>query len=137
MNNNRLVLLLLLLIILIPLFYESLYRKYLGIHYIIDINDVDPDIIYNNEKLIQICDNCLSKCNVNILNKSFHEFKPHGLTLLYLLSESHFSLHTWPEERKLRMDFFSCTTMEKCEIGVEYLRKEFSNSNIYVDRFLR
>jgi len=51
--------------------------------------------------------------------------------LLYLLTESHFSMHTWPEYQKIRIDFFSCEKNEdRCNIVIEHLKKEFKGADI-------
>tara|TARA_B110000305_G_C19309354_1_gene573243 strand:- start:275 stop:667 length:393 start_codon:yes stop_codon:yes gene_type:complete len=95
-----------------------------GIHYIVDIDDLNTDLINNNTSLIEICDKALEIGEVTILNKMIHHFEPHGLTLLYLLTESHFSVHTWPEHHKIRIDFFSCEKNEdKCNAVIEHLKK--------------
>lgn len=36
------------------------------------------------------------------------KFEPQGVTLLYLLSESHVSIHTWPESNACALDFYHC-----------------------------
>ena len=94
-----------------------------GIHYIVDIDDMVTDLINDNKSLIEICEKALELGEVTILNKMIHHFEPHGLTLLYLLTESHFSLHTWPEHHKIRIDFFSCENNEsKCNIVIDHLK---------------
>ena len=45
---------------------------------------------------------------VEILNVSSHKFEPQGFTLVALLSESHFSFHTFPERGVISFDFFTC-----------------------------
>jgi len=37
-----------------------------------------------------------------------HQFKPHGVTVLALLAESHAALHTWPEHRAWTFEIFLC-----------------------------
>ena len=71
------------------------------------------------------------------MKKLLHEFEPQGLTALYLLTESHFSIHTWPEKSQLRIDLFSCSDPSKCEKGTEYLRNEFKNADIQVEKIIR
>ena len=101
-----------------------------GIHYIIDIDDMVTDLINDNKSLIEICEKALKLGEVTILNKMIHHFEPHGLTLLYLLSESHFSMHTWPEYNRIRIDFFTCDNNEhKCNRVIAHLKNEFLGSN--------
>jgi S-adenosylmethionine decarboxylase proenzyme len=110
---------------------------HVGVHYIIDVDDADDRLLYDNTAMIKVCDDALRKSGVTIVNKAVHAFHPHGLTLLYLLTESHFSLHTWPEHRKIRIDFFSCQNHEKCEIGCDHLKRAFHGSTIRVQRLYR
>jgi S-adenosylmethionine decarboxylase proenzyme len=43
------------------------------------------------------------------LNISWHNFDNQGaFTALYLLSESHLSIHTWPEHNFIALDVFTC-----------------------------
>lgn len=41
----------------------------------------------------------------NVIEK---HFSPQGYTALFLLSESHFAIHTFPEERKTYIELSSC-----------------------------
>ena len=47
-------------------------------------------------------------CDLTILKTSTHKFQPYGLTSLFLLSESHVSIHTWPEMGTCAIDVYSC-----------------------------
>lgn len=101
-------------------------KPFVGLHYIVDIDGIRNELITNNDKLIELCDVSLEIGEVTILNKMIHHFEPHGLTLLYLLSESHFSMHTWPEHNKIRIDFFSCDNNEhRCNRVISHLKNEF------------
>lgn len=69
----------------------------------------------------------IKKGNFQILKTGFHKFKPQGLTGFFLLSESHLSLHTWPEENHMAVDLFTCgekkPTMESLRYIINGLRK--------------
>ncbi|MFY0626038.1 MAG: S-adenosylmethionine decarboxylase [Reichenbachiella sp.] len=39
-----------------------------------------------------------------------HHFKPQGWTGLWLISESHFAIHTFPEENKTYIELSSCNS---------------------------
>ena len=43
-----------------------------------------------------------------VLNISTHAFSPYGVTAVVLLSESHMSIHTWPEHGYAAVDIFTC-----------------------------
>lgn len=45
---------------------------------------------------------------MNILNTYTHQFTPHGLTILVCLSESHVSIHTFPENNCVSVDAYTC-----------------------------
>jgi S-adenosylmethionine/arginine decarboxylase-like enzyme len=54
---------------------------------------------------------------------------PYGATMVYLLAESHLSVHTFADEGKLTLDVFTCS------LGVEYdklksIIKDFFNVNV-------
>ena len=54
----------------------------------------------------------------NVIKTVEHHFTPQGFTALYLLGESHFAVHTFPEEGKTYIELSSC-------------------NKVYFDRFLR
>jgi S-adenosylmethionine decarboxylase proenzyme len=137
MKKNTFIIFVIIFIIIVCLFIKNTLTKDNGIHYLVDIDNVDNNLIHNNNKLTDISEKCLKISKVNILDKCSHNFKPYGFTLLYLLSESHFSLHTWPEKNKIRIDLFSCSDKKDCQLGIQYLKTQFSNSNIYIQKVIR
>ena len=78
--------------------YESL--SYSGVHMICDIKEIENINILNDiERLKIILDIICKKYDFHILNKIEHKFEPQGSTILYMLSESHISIHTFPEKK--------------------------------------
>lgn len=51
----------------------------------------------NPQKIRQMFDEWLRKAGFNILCFTDHHFSPQGYTALWLLTESHFAVHTFPE----------------------------------------
>lgn len=68
-----------------------------------------PYKILNNELFLkQAITQAAMCCNatlVDIISKPFH---PQGVTVLALLSESHMSIHTWPEKGEAAVDVYTC-----------------------------
>jgi S-adenosylmethionine decarboxylase len=46
--------------------------------------------------------------HMTILGEESHKFSPQGFTGLLLLSESHISIHTYPERGYAAIDVFTC-----------------------------
>lgn len=59
-------------------------------------------------KLRVKCDYILTEAGFHILGENTHYFQPQGYTKLYLLSESHFAIHTFPEKGKTYIELSSC-----------------------------
>ncbi len=66
-------------------------------------------IKYEDEKiLIKRYEELLKKSGFKILKKVEHYFDIQGYTGLWLLAESHFAIHTFPEEDKAYIEISSC-----------------------------
>ena len=59
-------------------------------------------------KLRRKFDAALRRAGFKVLGVLEHRFKPHGYTVLYLLAESHFALHTFPECGRTYYEISSC-----------------------------
>jgi len=81
----------------------------IGQHLILDIKNCKNPILNDLEKCKQVFDDVCMKYKLNILNKSHHLFQPQGISLLYLLSESHISMHSWPELKMVSLDCYTCS----------------------------
>lgn len=53
-------------------------------------------------------DELLRKAGFNVLSCTEHHFSPQGYTALWLLSESHFAVHTFPEFGRTYIELSSC-----------------------------
>lgn len=52
--------------------------------------------------------NLLEQSGFSILSFVEYHFEPYGYTALWLLSESHFAIHTFPEKNKSYIELSSC-----------------------------
>lgn len=50
----------------------------------------------------------LVEAGFHVLKSVEHHFDPYGYTCLFLLGESHFAIHTFPEENKTYIELSSC-----------------------------
>jgi len=87
---------------------EEPQHQFIGKHFLASYLDCDPEAIRNVDQLIDSMDAAVRASNATILEKTSHIFSPNGLTIVYLLSESHASLHTYPEYNACFVDIFTC-----------------------------
>ena len=83
-----------------------------GRHLILDLYDCDQEILDNYDQLSELLETALQMANATILRIIGEKFKPQGVTLLALLSESHASIHTWPEIGYAAIDLYTCGAVQ-------------------------
>ena len=66
------------------------------------VDDTNPDTLQATykERLLQ--------SGFKILGELDYHFQPYGYTKIFLLAESHFAIHTFPEENKTYLELSSC-----------------------------
>ena len=78
------------------------------VHYTIDCYGCDKKLLDNEPHLVSGLKNISAHFGFNVLSSSSAKFDPVGITAYLVLSESHMSIHTWPELQFAAVDFFSC-----------------------------
>lgn len=68
----------------------------------------------------------MSESKLNVLDFTEHYFTPQGYTALWLLSESHLAVHTFPEEQKSYIELSSCNG-GKSKVFLEKLNQQFND----------
>ena len=80
-----------------------------GKHLVCDIKDIqNTSVLGNKEMLIYLLDSICKKYDFTILNRLEHQFEPEGISLVYLLAESHLTIHTFPEKSYIALDLYTC-----------------------------
>lgn len=95
-----------------------------GRHLILDLYDCDAQLLDDYTGLQQLMETALQMSNATILRIIGEKFKPQGVTLLALLSESHASIHTWPELGYAAIDLYTCGDKTNTQKAAEFLKKK-------------
>ena len=66
------------------------------------------EALNDEARIVHACLSAAHAADATTLNFQSHKFEPHGVTCLVLLSESHLSIHTWPEKGSAAVDIFTC-----------------------------
>ncbi|MAE42755.1 hypothetical protein CMO93_03215 [Candidatus Woesearchaeota archaeon] len=99
----------------------------LGEHIIGVIEINDGDILTSEEKLRDLVLKACKLCGLNVVGEKYHVFNnPKGITYCFILSQSHFIIHSWPEKSKLLFDIFTCNIDRNPEEYVEALADQLN-----------
>ena len=108
--------------------------QFRGKHFLASYCDCDHEAICNIEKLKEAMLFAVQTSGATILESVEHVFPPDGLTMVILLSESHASIHTYPEYNSCFVDLFTCgikCSSEEFDKTIrEYLKPTYVNQTI-------
>ncbi|MBK0870728.1 MAG: adenosylmethionine decarboxylase [Saccharopolyspora sp.] len=92
-----------------------------GQHVLAELEGVAEQLLDDEQFLRDTLHSALSRSQATVCEVIAKRFEPQGVTVLALLSESHASLHTYPEEGSIFIDVFTCGHTAQPERAVELL----------------
>lgn len=81
--------------------------------------------IHRTEELVQPMEQVIKELELTEVTRAFHQFEPFGATGVIVLSESHFSAHTYPESSSVYLDLFCCSKDFKPDKAKECIQRVF------------
>lgn len=99
----------------------------MGKHYLLNLYDCTFDNLNDEIFLINLIESAAIVSGATVVQTIFKKFEPQGFTGICLLSESHISIHTWPEEGKAALDLFTCGECDPrigCELIISKLKPQ-------------
>ena len=106
---------------------------------LIDVKDIESDRLKTVESLKPFMDKVVQELNLNVVGECSHQFKkdnvPYGATMIYLLSESHLSIHTFVDEGKITIDLFTCSLSVENEKIKEIIKDYFVVNAFRIDAY--
>ncbi len=97
----------------------------LGTHLLVELRDCNPEILRNLKKVKNALVSAAKEAKATIVDISFHEFNPFGISGMVIIAESHLSIHTWPEYGYAAVDIFTCGDLIKPEVAASFLIEQF------------
>ncbi len=123
---------------------EPIAYEFSGKHFLASYLHCDSAALKDIDHLLQAMEKAVNASGATILDKSSYVFSPDGLTVVYLLSESHASLHTYPEYDACFVDLFTCgnncsaekfdralrSYLHPQEVNARYLKRDVGTEEI-------
>jgi S-adenosylmethionine decarboxylase proenzyme len=85
-------------------------NKPVGMHILIDGSGCQATSALLNDRraLVELLEAAAQACGALVLETVSRTFEPQGVTVFCVLSESHISIHTYPEHGVYMADVFTC-----------------------------
>lgn len=90
-----------------------------------ELKDCNPTILMNLEEVRDALVSAAKEAKATIVDISFHEFNPFGISGMVVIAESHLSIHTWPEYNYAAVDIFTCGEVIKPEVAASSIIERF------------
>lgn len=101
-------------------------NRYAGLHVLLEMWNTDTSQLTDPWFVENALTNAAYAASANIVHKNFYSFGT-GLSGVILLSESHISIHTWPEEFYAAIDIFMCGNCDPL-LSVQSIKSQFNGA---------
>jgi S-adenosylmethionine decarboxylase len=109
----------------------------LGRHIIVELSGCLEKAINDLSKVEDLMNEAAKKANATIIRSVFHKFSPVGVSGVVVISESHLSIHTWPELGYAAIDIYTCGSSTKPFKACYFLAQKFKAKKIKATYIIR
>jgi len=106
-------------------------RNPVGTHLLVNVYDVPHiDLLNHMSSGRPILDQIVTELQLTVVSQTGYQFHPVGYTYAYVLSESHFTIHTYPEFNSCYIDIFCCNRDFNAIQATNLIRTFFNTHNV-------
>ena len=80
----------------------------LGRHLLLELRGCNPALLNDIGFLKDCLCEAATRAGATVVGEAFYRFSPHGVSGVVIISESHLSIHSWPEYSYAAIDIFTC-----------------------------
>ena len=111
--------------------------EFIGRHMVANYVGCDPAALRDLDGLEAAMERAVEASGATFVKSARHVFPPHGYTLVILLSESHASIHTYPEHNSCFLDLFTCGLACQAERFDAVMRAYLRPAQVEVNTLIR
>jgi len=97
--------------------------KSLGYHLILELEGCPEAVLDDRKAVRRVMTEAVEASGATMIQPFFHQFAPQGVSGVVIISESHFSIHTWPEYGYAAVDIFTCGDQIDMDVAANMLRR--------------
>ena len=99
----------------------------IGRHVISELWGCDLTILNNVNQIEQIFVDAALRSGAEVREVTFHKFAPQGVSGVVIISESHLTIHSFPEHGYASIDVYTCGDLDPI-VAVEYIAEALNAS---------
>ncbi len=104
----------------------------LGRQLTIEYYECHPNALLDKDQVEKAMLKAAQDSGATIINSSFHDFNPQGISGVVIIAESHFTIHAWPEHDYAAVDIFTCGDNINLEVAVDSMKASFGSENVVI-----
>ena len=108
-----------------------------GRHVAVDTWGVDFKLLNDSEWLQSQLIEAAEVSGATVLSVQAKQFDPQGATVLVMLSESHISIHTYPEKGFAAIDCYTCGETVDPQLAIDYLVSVLKPETTHAKKLIR
>lgn len=93
----------------------------MGRHVIAELWECNIEKLNNMGLIERIFVDAALKAGAEIREVAFHKFAPHGVSGVVIISESHLTIHSFPEHGYASIDVYTCGDTINPNVAAEYI----------------
>ena len=107
--------------------------SFAGRHVLAELAGVDATLLDDERLIRRTLRTALERANATVLDVASKHFHPQGVTAVALLSESHASIHTYPEFGTVFIDVFTCGDRAEPAVAVDHLVRALGAKSVHTE----
>jgi S-adenosylmethionine decarboxylase len=105
------------------------YEASVGTHLLVNLYNVSDKLLEHLVVGLPLLDKIVDELKLTVVSQTGHQFNPLGYSYAYVLSESHFTIHTYPEFRSCYIDIFCCNPNFDSHRAVDIIKATFGSDS--------
>ena len=108
-------------------------KQVLGRHVLAEMHGCNSEILNNRDTIEFLMVKAALATGCEVREVAFHKFSPQGVSGVVIISESHLTIHTWPELGYASVDVYTCGQRVNPLDACEYLAKYLQATRVILD----
>lgn len=103
-------------------------------HRVAAVWGIEPEYLTQKGRLLDTTLAVARQLGLTTLESFTHKFKPVGLSVILVISQSHLAVHTWPEFEYMHIDVLSCAKNANLDNLKTVLQENFHPRRIIIKK---